>query len=53
MTPVRGGSRVSSEIDRIEWVSLERAAERMAGRPEAALLPSISETLAPVEQAAG
>ena len=32
---------------------LVHSAERMAGRPEAALLPGISETLASVEQAAG
>ena len=30
---------MGSEIDRIEWVSLERAAARMARSPEAALLP--------------
>ena len=53
MTPVRGGFRVGSEIDKVEWVSLERAAERMAGRPEAALLPGLSDTLASVETADG
>jgi 8-oxo-dGTP diphosphatase len=52
MRPVRGGIRVGSEIDRIEWVPLGRAAERMVGRPEAALLPGL-ETLAAEESVAG
>jgi 8-oxo-dGTP diphosphatase len=51
MTPVRGGSQVSSEIDRIEWVSLERAARRMAGRPEVALLAGVVEAPAPAQSA--
>jgi 8-oxo-dGTP diphosphatase len=53
MTPVRVGSRLSPEIDRIEWVSLDRAARRMAGRPEAALLAGVVEApaQAPAEAA--
>jgi 8-oxo-dGTP diphosphatase len=53
MTPTRGGLRVSSEIDRIEWVSLEHAASRIAARPEAALLPRAAEALATEERVAG
>jgi 8-oxo-dGTP diphosphatase len=45
MTPARGGVRVGSEIDRIEWVSLEHAAARIASRPEAALLPRVAQAL--------
>jgi 8-oxo-dGTP diphosphatase len=47
MTPERRGSRVGAEIDRIEWVSLDRAARRMAGRPEAALLAEVVEAPKP------
>jgi 8-oxo-dGTP pyrophosphatase MutT (NUDIX family) len=53
MTPMRGGFRVSSEIDRIEWVSLDHAAARMARRPEAALLSGFAEVLAAEESIAG
>jgi 8-oxo-dGTP diphosphatase len=53
MRPVRGGFRVGSEIDRIEWVSLERAAARIARSPEAALLPEVAEALAIEESVAG
>ena len=53
MTPVRGGFRGGSEIDRIEWVSLERAAARMARSPEAALLAEVAEVFSASERVAG
>jgi len=53
MTPVRGGFRVGSEIDRIEWVSIERAGARMARSPEAALLAEVAETFSASERVAG
>ncbi|MBO0685254.1 MAG: NUDIX domain-containing protein [Candidatus Dormibacteraeota bacterium] len=53
MTAVRGGFRVCSEIDRVEWVSLDLAERRLAGRPEAALLSEVSDALASSAQAAG
>jgi len=52
MTPVRGGVRVGSEIDRVEWVPLERAAARMERKPEAALLRDLVEALTAGENVA-
>lgn len=53
MTPIRGGFRVCSEIDRVEWVSLDLAERRLEGRPEAALLSEVIDALASSAQAAG
>jgi 8-oxo-dGTP diphosphatase len=52
MTPARGGVRLGSEVDRVEWVSLEHAATRIAARPEAALLPRVAQALALEESVA-
>jgi len=53
MTPERGGFRVSSEIDRAEWVPLDEAARRLDGRPDVALVSEVAEALTTSQRAAG